>query len=230
MPMTLNANNSAPVGLSAADEKLDQAQREPHPRDEAAAYASASRPDVSSLAALKASLDHAASNARLAVNAVEQIGDLLIQMRQKAADGAAAAVSTPKDDHALQQAIGRIAASGAFESGEGGFGLIPRDFVIGGSIVNLGDGTLPSLDMTIGRVTTALSEMNAEAAQIERHVALVARLQDMVAKRVGSLVDADMNQDAARLEALQIQQQLGEQALSLANSQPQTVLELFRGD
>ncbi|HVK43258.1 MAG TPA: flagellin, partial [Phenylobacterium sp.] len=80
------------------------------------------------------------------------------------------------------------------------------------------------------RVTTALSEMDAEAAQIERHVALVTRLQDMVAKRVGSLVDADMNQDAARLEALQIQQQLGEQALSLANSQPQTVLELFRGD
>lgn len=227
MPMTLNANNSAPVGLSAADEKLDQAQREPHPRDEAAVYASASRPDVSSLAALKASLDRAVSNAHLAVNAVEQIGDLLIQMRQKAADGAAAAVSTPKDDHALQQAIGRIAASGAFE---GGFGLIPRDFVIGGSIVNLGDGTLPSLDMTIGRVTTALSEMNAEAAQIERHVALVARLQDMVAKRVGSLVDADMDQDAARLEALQIQQQLGEQTFSLANSQPQTVLELFRGD
>ena len=229
MPLTLNANNSAPVGLSAADEKLDQGQREPHPRDEAAVYASASRPDVSSLASLKASLDRAASNARLAVSAVEQISDLLIQMRQKA-DGSAAAVSTPDDDHALQQAIGAIAASGAFESGEGGFGLIPRDFGMGGSIVNLGEGTSPSLDMTIGRVTTALSEMDAEAAQIERHVALVTRLQDMVAKRVGSLVDADMNQDAARLEALQIQQQLGEQALSLANSQPQTVLELFRGD
>jgi flagellin len=45
---------------------------------------------------------------------------------------------------------------------------------------------------------------------------------------IGSLVDADMEEASARLQALQVQQQLSTQALSIANQQPQSLLSLFR--
>lgn len=228
MSMSLNANKSAPASLGVSEEKLDQPRREPQVRDEAAVYAPAPRADVSSLGALKDSLDRAASSARLAVIAVEQVGQLLNQMREKVAGDAAISI---KDDHrALVEAIGRVEALAASESGEGSLGLAPRDFALGGPIINLDGGTAPALDLAIGRVTSALAEMDAEAGQIEKHVALVARLQDMLAKRIGGLVDADLDEEAARLQALQVQQQLGAHALSLANSRPQVILELFRGE
>jgi flagellin len=51
---------------------------------------------------------------------------------------------------------------------------------------------------------------------------------DSVSRGVGQLVDADMNQESTRLSALQVQQQLGVQALSIANSSSQSILSLFR--
>jgi flagellin len=231
MSMSLNANKSAPASLGVSEDKLDQPRREPQVRDEAAVYAPAPRADVSSLGALKDSLDRAASSARLAVIAVEQVGELLNQMREKVAGDAAISIKALEDDHrALVEAIGRVEALAAPESGEGSLGLAPRDFALGGPIINLDGGTAPALDLAIGRVTSALAEMDAEAGQIEKHVALVARLQDMLAKRIGGLVDADLDEEAARLQALQVQQQLGAHALSLANSRPQVILELFRGE
>ncbi len=56
----------------------------------------------------------------------------------------------------------------------------------------------------------------------------VADLQDVIGKGVGRLVDADMNQESTKLKALQTQQQLGIQSLSIANSDSQSVLSLFR--
>ena len=55
------------------------------------------------------------------------------------------------------------------------------------------------------------------------------KLQDVLETGIGNLVDADIAKESARLQALQVQQQLGAQALSIANSQPQVILQLFRG-
>ena len=55
-------------------------------------------------------------------------------------------------------------------------------------------------------------------------------LMDSIDRGVGQLVDADMNKESTRLQALQVQQQLGIQALSIANSNSQTILSLFRGN
>ena len=52
---------------------------------------------------------------------------------------------------------------------------------------------------------------------------------DSVTRGIGQLVDADMNAESTRLQALQVQQQLGVQALSIANSGSQSLLSLFRG-
>ncbi len=51
---------------------------------------------------------------------------------------------------------------------------------------------------------------------------------DAIDRGVGALVDADMNEESTKLQALQVQQQLGVQALSIANSSSQTILSLFQ--
>ena len=71
--------------------------------------------------------------------------------------------------------------------------------------------------------------MGAQAKQIEKHVTFVSKLQDVLETGIGNLVDADIAKESARLQALQVQQQLGAQALSIANSQPQVILQLFKG-
>jgi flagellin len=57
----------------------------------------------------------------------------------------------------------------------------------------------------------------------------VTKLSDELNTGIGNLVDADLAKESARLQALQTKQQLGIQALSIANSAPQSILSLFRG-
>jgi flagellin len=56
----------------------------------------------------------------------------------------------------------------------------------------------------------------------------VGNLMDAIDRGVGQLVDADMSEESTRLQALQVQQQLGIQSLSMANQNAQTILSLFR--
>ncbi|MFZ0851073.1 MAG: flagellin, partial [Hyphomicrobiaceae bacterium] len=53
-------------------------------------------------------------------------------------------------------------------------------------------------------------------------------LMDAIDRGIGTLVDADMNEESTKLQALQVKQQLGIQALSIANSSSQSILSLFR--
>ena len=73
-----------------------------------------------------------------------------------------------------------------------------------------------------------LSELGAQAKQIERHTTYVGKLSDSLEAGIGNLVDADLAKESAKLTALQTKQQLGVQALSIANSSSQTLLSLFR--
>lgn len=70
--------------------------------------------------------------------------------------------------------------------------------------------------------------LGASAKRIEDQNNFVGKLTDAMKAGIGSLVDADMEAASARLQALQTQQQLGVQALSIANQAPQTILSLFR--
>ena len=58
---------------------------------------------------------------------------------------------------------------------------------------------------------------------------LVTALSGAIDRGLSALVDADMNEESTRLQALQVKQQLGVQALSIANSSSQSILSLFRG-
>jgi flagellin len=88
---------------------------------------------------------------------------------------------------------------------------------------------LARLDASISNVNQALGNLGSQAKQIEAHTNFVSKLTDVLTAGVGNLVDADLASESAKLQALQVQQQLGAQALSIANSAPQIILQLFRG-
>ena len=75
---------------------------------------------------------------------------------------------------------------------------------------------------------TGASTIGAAASRVSNQSDFVSKLSDSLKTGIGALVDADMEAASARLQALQTQQQLGVQALSIANQAPQTILSLFR--
>jgi flagellin len=78
------------------------------------------------------------------------------------------------------------------------------------------------------RIDAALSELSAGAKKYSIQLTFTQKLSDSLTTGVGNLVDADMATESANLTALQTKQQLGVQALSIANSSPQIVLSLFQ--
>ena len=74
----------------------------------------------------------------------------------------------------------------------------------------------------------AATNLGAAKKQIDLQKQFTTSLMDSIDRGVGQLVDADMNKESTRLQALQVQQQLGIQALSIANSNAQRVLALFQ--
>ena len=87
---------------------------------------------------------------------------------------------------------------------------------------------LQRIDDAITVASSRLSELGAQAKQIERHTTYVGKLSDSLEAGIGNLVDADLAKESARLQALQVQQQLGVQALSISNQAPQMILSLFK--
>jgi flagellin len=74
----------------------------------------------------------------------------------------------------------------------------------------------------------ASAAFGSSEARISIQSNFISDLSDALKSGIGSLVDADMEEASARLQALQVQQQLGIQSLSIANQAPQSVLALFR--
>ena len=90
------------------------------------------------------------------------------------------------------------------------------------------DGMISAVESMLTSMTDSAATLGATNARIELQNAFVADLMDVIDKGVGRLVDADMNEESTKLKALQTQQQLGIQALSIANSNADNLLSLFR--
>lgn len=84
------------------------------------------------------------------------------------------------------------------------------------------------LDTMFDAVKTSLSDLGSASRKIEGQQKFNSKLTDVVQTGVGNLVDADLAKESASLQALQVRQQLGVQALSIANQAPQAILSLFR--
>ena len=84
-----------------------------------------------------------------------------------------------------------------------------------------------NIESSIANVNTSLSELGSGANRLELQATFVNQLSDAIEVGIGNLVDADLAVASADLQSLQVRQQLGLQALSIANQAPSTVLSLF---
>ncbi|MGY6662639.1 MAG: flagellin [Glycocaulis sp.] len=135
-------------------------------------------------------------------------------------------------------ATGGIAAL-ANAKGTNTISVVDEDMSLSGAILSFSAGTDISTETLAGAAVTAiesaLTSLNSALARLgtgskslEIHKTFVSKLSDSLEKGIGNLVDADLAKESARLQSLQVKQQLGIQALSIANSAPSTVLGFFR--
>jgi flagellin len=85
------------------------------------------------------------------------------------------------------------------------------------------------LTTALQTATNKLSSLGTSSTGLDTHLTFVGKLQDSLDAGVGNLVDADLAKESAKLQSLQTKQQLGVQALSIANQTPQSSLALFMG-
>lgn len=90
------------------------------------------------------------------------------------------------------------------------------------------DNLLTDVEKVLAKMASAASELGAAKSRIDMQKDFVSKLTDSIDRGVGQLVDADMDRESTKLKALQVQQQLGIQALSIANSSAQNILSLFK--
>src|SRR5882762_8014291 len=85
-----------------------------------------------------------------------------------------------------------------------------------------------TIQASLTNVNAALAKLSSGAAKFSIQATFSQKLSDTLTAGIGNLVDANMAQESAMLQSLQVKQQLGVQALSIANQAPQTILSLFR--
>jgi flagellin len=139
----------------------------------------------------------------------------------------------------LDGSTGQVLAL-ANSEGNGFITVTTRDLSLSGSIVSLAStatistatkasAAIATIESSLNAVNLALSQLGTDAKKVGLHKSFVTKLSDELNTGIGNLVDADLAKESARLQALQTKQQLGIQALSIANSAPQSILSLFRG-
>jgi flagellin len=89
-------------------------------------------------------------------------------------------------------------------------------------------GLIATIQSSLTNVNSALAKLSSGAAKFSIQATFTQKLSDTLTAGIGNLVDANMANESARLQSLQVKQQLGVQALSIANQAPQAILSLFR--
>lgn len=133
-----------------------------------------------------------------------------------------------------------VATSTVSSAGSNTFQVTGFDFSLTGSIlssiastdisVSTAAATTASnaIDTAITSLNQSLATMGSQAAALDIQNDFLSKLSDTIEQGIGNLVDADLAKESARLQSLQIKQQLGAQALSIANQAPSLILSFFR--
>lgn len=127
----------------------------------------------------------------------------------------------------------------ANEDGSGRITVSGEDLSLAGAVVTLATNAtinstatastaIATVDTSLNNVNRALARLGTGSKALDIQSTFVSKLSDSLRAGIGNLVDADMAKESARLQSLQVKQQLGIQALSIANSAPSMVLGLFR--
>jgi flagellin len=139
----------------------------------------------------------------------------------------------------LDGSTGQVLALANAE-GDGFITVTGRNLSLSSTIVSLAStatistatkasSAISTIESSLNALNLALSQLGTDAKKVGMHKSFVAKLSDELNTGIGNLVDADLAKESAKLQALQTKQQLGIQALSIANSAPQSILSLFRG-
>ena len=182
------------------------------------------------LAASDSSLDTAS---RTALN--EDFKALRDQIRKSVAN------ATFNGINMLNGASATTIAALANDTGTSKLTVQAQDMSLGGTVLtaslpataSIGTLTLSAsmvaiVGTAIGNVSNALAKLGTGSKSLASHLTFTGKLQDTIDAGIGNLVDADLAKESARFTALQTKQQLGVQALSIANRAPQSILSLFQ--
>jgi len=90
------------------------------------------------------------------------------------------------------------------------------------------DAALEAIESLLQTAVNAAADLGSAQGRLENQSNFITKITDALKSGIGTLVDEDMEEESARLQALQVQQQLGTQALSIANQSPQQLLSLFQ--
>jgi flagellin len=179
----------------------------------------------------------AASQAGLSTSAQNALNADFVQLR----DQITSIISNSTFDGA-NMTTGILAVNQAVSLGDsaGGNNIIVAgaNIQLGGAIVTVAAGsdvtapnaaaTLALVNASITNLGTQLATWGAGSKRLDAHRNFVTKLQDALNSGIGAMTDADLSKESAKLQALQVKQQLGIQALSIANGSSQSALSLFR--
>lgn len=278
---SLNATNRQ---LETVQSRINTGLNVSSSKDDSAAFAIAQnlRGDLGGLKAVNSSLGRAKSVTDVAVTGVEQISDVVNQMKVLAKQAADTGIVSTETREAynnefknLRDQITTIINSSEFngtnllKTGGGDVSAIqslankaaaaadsyiPDTLSVANLTLDLPatetqattatDGLLgedseissaadaakmvDTLNTLSGKLGTKMSTLGAASRKIDAQIIFTSKLSDTIESGIGNLVDADLAKESARLQALQVKQQLGVQALSIANQAPQTIISLFR--
>ena len=169
----------------------------------------------------------ASAQAALAADFLQLREQIISVIANASFDGANMIAATPSSAVSLGDAAGGNAITIA------GANLSTGSTVVTTIASVLTDATtsataLGAVNTSINNLGTQLATWGAGAKRLEVHKTFIGKLQDALSNGIGAIVDADLAKESAKLQALQVKQQLGVQALSIANSSSQTALSLFR--
>jgi flagellin len=220
------------------------------------AIAQRMRGDIAGMGAVKTALSNGEATVNVAITAGKAVADLLVEMKAKVVQANQAGLDTDSktalndDFTALRDQLDTIVQTAEFNSKNlitnGGSNLTVLSTVDGSTITvtaqaldattlvihntDLTTGAsagLEAIDTAISTVTSSLASLGSASKRIDVQAEFTTQLVDILKEGVGNLVDADLAEESAALQSLQIKQQLGVQALSIANSGPQSILALF---
>lgn len=242
----LNATNR---DLSVTQNRINTGKVVSSAKDNGAIFAIATnqRAEMGALDSVKQSIQRGQSVVDVALAAGETVVEALSEMKKLAtaieAGGSSATTTALQADYdALQTEIDTALANANFD----GANLFTGTTAVN---VKLGTGTAATDSKSLGgtaisvapagataaQVQTAIDSFTAELAtfgtdskSLERQLTFVNKVQDALEVGIGNLVDADLAKESAKLTALQTKQQLGVQALSIANQSSSVLLGLFR--
>jgi flagellin len=252
-----NLNNTS-RDLSITQNRVNTGQKVSSAKDNGAIFAIATnqRAEMGALDAVKQSMQRGQSIVDVALAAGETITKALEEQKslavaiESSVAGSAAETAYLADFNALGNEITK-ALGGATFDGVNLFSVAAADievktgtaaadkFVLkatgaatavataGGSILRAG-ATAAAVDTALKAFTAELGALGTKSKSLERSLSFTSKMQDALEVGVGNLVDADLAKESAKLTALQTKQQLGVQALSIANQSSSVLLGLFR--